>query len=412
MSSAMGVRGRVDRGPERRVVLGGIVASGAFLLLAVASWLTRIPGSDWAPLHLALAGGAAVAIGALLPHFTVSLAAVRPVPARWRVLALSLLAGGALTAVVADSAGAPAVAAIGALSFVLGIGVTALTAFAPARAALGRRGGVVEAAYALALAEVAVGVSLAGLELAGLPAVRAAWTSLKPAHAWLNLIGFAGLVIAATLVHLYPTVLGTRIRASRTLLALVGGIGGGAAIVAAGFAGDSVPVARLGAVLAVVGALALVGWGWQTLRARGRWTTEPDWHALVIGHLTAGIAWLAVGIVTASVPVLLVGVRPAAWSLERVLGPLVVGCVVGTLVGAWSHLVPSVGPGDAVRHAAQRRVLGRWPVARLVLLNAGAALVLLGALAALPAVAWAGVALSALAVAVALALLVLAATRP
>jgi nitrite reductase (NO-forming) len=399
-------RGRIDRSRERRVVLGGILASAAFLLLAAGSWISGIPGTSWAALHLALAGSAAVAIGALLPHFTVSLAAVRPAPARWRVLALSLLAAGAMTAVLADSLGASDVAAVGALSFVVGIGVTAGTAFAPPRAGLGRRGGVVEAAYALALAEVAIGVSLAGLDFAGVPVVRDAWVRLKPAHAWLNLVGFAGLVIAATLIHLYPTVLGTRIRATRALLVLVGGIGGGAVLVAAGYALGSDPLGRVGAVLAMVGSAAFLGWGWQTLRSRGRWTTEPAWHALVIGHLTGGIGWLSLGIATASIPVLVDGVRPEAWALDRVVGPLVLGCVVGTLIGAWSHLVPSIGPGDAARHAGQRRLLGRWPVSRLAMLNGGAALVLAGALGALPALVAAGTALVALALIVALALLV------
>ena len=186
-------RARIDRGPERRAVLRGILASAAFPLAALVAWATGVPGTPWAPLHLVLAGAAAVAIGALLPHFTVSLAAARPAPARWRLLARVLLAAGATTAALAARAGAFAVAALGAAAFVLGVVVTAIPAFVPPRAGLGRRGGVIEAAYALALAEVAVAVSLAGMDFAAVPAIRDAWARLKPAHAWLNLVGFAGL---------------------------------------------------------------------------------------------------------------------------------------------------------------------------------------------------------------------------
>jgi hypothetical protein len=48
------------------------------------------------------------------------------------------------------------------------------------------------------------------------------------------------------------------------------------------------------------------------------------------------------------------------------------------LVGAWSHLLPSVGPGDAARHAVQRRELGRGATIRLAAWNVGAALLTVG----------------------------------
>jgi hypothetical protein len=43
-----------------------------------------------------------------------------------------------------------------------------------------------------------------------------------------------------------------------------------------------------------------------------------------------------------------------------------------------THLLPAIGPGDQVRHAAQRRLLGARAVLRLALLNAGALLVTVG----------------------------------
>jgi hypothetical protein len=50
------------------------------------------------------------------------------------------------------------------------------------------------------------------------------------------------------------------------------------------------------------------------------------------------------------------------------------------IVGSWTHLVPAIGPGDPVRHAWQRRILGRaaWP--RLIAFQIGAGLLLADAL--------------------------------
>ena len=44
--------------------------------------------------------------------------------------------------------------------------------------------------------------------VAGITPIVERWALLKPAHAWLNVIGFLSLVVAATLIHLAPTVVG------------------------------------------------------------------------------------------------------------------------------------------------------------------------------------------------------------
>lgn len=403
---AKGGAERASRAGERRVVLAGMAGASAFLAAAIVTWGSGIGGPGrWAPLHLALAGGASLAIGALLPHFTVSLAVARPAPARWRALALVLLAAGALIAIVAVSSGAAAVGAVGAALYLAGIAMTAATAFGPARAGLGRRRGVVDLAYALALAEVGISVTVALLYLAGVGPIVDGWARLKPAHAWLNIIGFVGLVVAATLIHLYPTVVGSRIRPRRSMLVMVVALAGGAAIVAAGYALASDLVARAGAVLAAGGATAAVPVAVGAGRARGRWTTDLDWHRLTIGHLTAAIAWLVVGIGVAAAGVLVGGAAPAGWSVDRLVGPFVIGCVVQVLIGSWSHLLPAVGPGDLQRHAQQRRVLGRWPLVRLASLNVGALLISVGILAGAGALVTAGAVLVLAAVGLALALL-------
>src|SRR3989337_4596701 len=97
---------RVDRAAERRVVLAGIVGAAGFVAAAVIVFQTGFAGSGtWLPLHLALAGGAGLAIAALVPHLTISLAGGPPAPGRIRFAGLALIAGGAATLALAFTRG-------------------------------------------------------------------------------------------------------------------------------------------------------------------------------------------------------------------------------------------------------------------------------------------------------------------
>jgi nitrite reductase (NO-forming) len=332
-------------------------------------------GTSWLPLHLALAGGAGLAIAALLPHFTVSLAAARPAPGRVRLAGEVCIAGGAVAVAVGFPTGASLVALLGAGAYLAGIAISAATAFIPARAGLGRRFGVVEAAYGLALANAAAAVVLAMLRVGGAVTPGGPWLGLKPAHAWLNLIGFLSLVVAGTLIHLYPTVVGSRIRSRAALVVVVVGIGAGAPCTAAGYAFGSGVLAIAGSIAVVAGAAGLAVVAIGAWPGRGRWTTDPGWHRLTIGHLTAAVAWFGIGTLILATGVVLNGAGAAGWSLPRVVGPIVLGWALQALVGSWSHLLPSVGPGNPARHAAQRRELGRWATTRLVAWNLGVGLV-------------------------------------
>ena len=41
------------------------------------------------------------------------------------------------------------------------------------------------------------------------------------------------------------------------------------------------------------------------------------------------------------------------------------------ILASATHLLPAVGPGSPAAHATQRRLLGRWSVARLLALDLG-----------------------------------------
>ena len=364
--------------------MAAVVIAGGFLALAsvVALAGPRGPGptAPWLPLHLALAGGATTAIAGVMPFFVAALAAGHPANARVRGAAVALIATGALLVSVRGVApSAVWVAGAGGFVFLTGVAATAVATRQAGRAGLMVRRPIVSLGYSAALANLAVGASLGTLAAIGATPVLERWAMLRPAHAWANLVGFVSVVFVATLLHFLPTVLGTRIVPRRTAVVAVLAPALGVPLVVAGLVVGLPAAAAGGATVVLVGAIALGVEAVATVRARGRWTTEPGWHLVVEAGLVAGIAWYAIGIALATgrLAAFAVGAAPDGWSTPLVAAPLAVGWVVQVMVSSWTHLLPSIGPGDPPAHARQRAVLGRWAAPRLVALNLGAALLAL-----------------------------------
>jgi len=366
------------RADDRRVVRAAILVAAAFLVAAIVALLANGAGvailSPWLPLHLALAGGASTAIAGVMPFFVAALAAGTPAGARLRGGAVALVATGA--ALVAVRGIAPAVAwvpVLGGSLYLAGMGAVALAVRRSGRTGLMQRRPIVSLGYTLALGNVAVGGTLGTLSVAGWMPVLEAWARLRPAHAWANLVGFVSLVIITTLLHFLPTVLGGRIVPRRSGGYAVMATGLGAPIVAGGLILGAAPVAGGGAVLALVGALALALEVARVVRDRGHWTSDAGWHRFASGGLLAGVAWYLAGLVIASWLVLRNGAAAEAWATSLVAAPLVAGWFAQVLVASWTHLLPSIGPGGPAAHARQRVVLGRLATVRLVALNGGTA---------------------------------------
>jgi nitrite reductase (NO-forming) len=375
------------RGDDRRVVVASVVVASGYLLVAAAAALARATGAEtlppWLPLHLALAGGASTAISGVMPFFVAALAAGHPAPVRLRVTAVALVAvGAALVSVRGVVPSAALVPAIGGCVYLAGIGAVALAVRASGRGGLMTRRPIVTAGYSLALLNVAIGGSLGTLAAAGWLPVLERWAALRPAHAWSNVIGFVSLVIVSTLLHFLPTVLGTRIVPRRSASIAVLGLATAAPLVVIGQLAGWGAVAGAGSVLAVVGALALVAEARSVYRARGTWTTDPGWHRMASVGLLAGVGWFAVGVSLAAalLVVAALGMIPPgdAWALPLVAAPLAIGWVIQVLIGSWTHLLPSIGPGGPREHAVQREMLGRLATPRLVGLNVGVAFLAVG----------------------------------
>lgn len=379
-------RSRLDRNADRRITAGGIAVAAGFVAAALGSLALPEPArlGAWLPLHLVLAGGAGVAIGSAMPFFSAALSAAPPAPARLRIATLALLAGGALgVASRAVVAGGP-LPVLGGISYLAGIvGLFAAT-FLPLRRALGPRRPLVSLAYGVALADVLAGVALGTLFLGGWLPVVGSWAGLKPAHAWLNLLGFVSLVVTGTLIHLLPTVLGGRMLPRTSSAVAVTGLVVGTPLVALGFAISGGPgpaadlIARSGALVALAGAVGLARFARTAVRGRGRWTTDAGWHRLTSWSLLAAVGWFALAMTLAAGRVLVAGATPDGWSVLDVGVPLALGWVVQALVASSSHLLPSIGPGGPAAHARQRRLLGRAATPRLLAFNLGTALLAAG----------------------------------
>ena len=247
------------------------------------------------------------------------------------------------------AAGAGWIGHVGAFGYLVGLVAVAVAALAPLRSGLGRRRALVERAYLAAIAQVFLGVTIASAFLAGWGPVVERWAWLKPAHGWLNVVGFLSVVMVATLVHLAPTIEGGRIQPRRSAVLAVVGLAGGAPLVALGYALQADLVARAGAFGVIVGAASVAVHMVAVARDRGRWTTDAAWHRFTRASLRAGSVWFTVAAVVAAGRVLWLGADPTAWTLDLVAVPLAIGWVLQVLLGSWSHLIPSIGPGDPDR---------------------------------------------------------------
>lgn len=395
------------RTDDRRIAVASVVVAALYLVAAAGAAValaTGAPGATpWLPLHLALAGGASTAIAGVMPFFVAALAAGRPAPARMRAAAVALVAIGAgLVATRGLVPGLVLLPPVGGVVYLSGIAATALAVRASGRAGLMVRRPVVTIGYTFALANVGIGGTIGTLIVAGWAPAVERLVLLRAAHAWTNLIGFVSLVIMSTLLHFLPTVLGTRIvpRATAVLAVLATALG--SPLVVAGFVTGWVPASGGGAALTLVGAGALVLEARRVHAARGRWTTDAGWHLVSGVGLLAGVGWFAIGATEASVLVLaraagLTG-DASAWSSTVVAAPLAIGWVMQVVIGSWTHLLPSIGPGGPVEHAVQRALLGRAAAPRLLALNVGTALVAVGWPLGIPWLAAAGVGLAGAAV--------------
>ena len=403
------------RSADRWVTVTAIGTAALFVALAALSLLApaAVRLGWWLPLHLLLAGAAATAVAGVMPFFSASVASVAAAPVAIRITGVAGIAVGALLIVLTRVTGDGSISqgwpgAIAGGIYLVGIGAVAAATLLPLRVALGPRRAILAASYGVALLCVALGAGLGTLALAGWGPVLEAWGVSKPAHAWLNVFGFLSLVIGASLIHLLPTVAGTRIERTRTSMVVLGALMVGPLVTAAGFLLRADMVVMAGSLIELVGALALLRHAIDVVVRRGRWTTDPTWHHMSLVSLLCAIGWFVAGTGLAAVTAWTGGATAHGWDGGLLLAPMAVGWAAQALVGSWTHLVPSIGPGSPTVHARQRRMLGTLALPRIVLLQAGIGLLTIGIPTGLGPATGLGLLLTAGSLGISVALLVLA----
>lgn len=214
--------------------------------------------------------------------------------------------------------------------------------------------------------------------LVGIGAVSGGWfLGVRDAHLHLNVLGWAGLTVLATLVVFGPALLRARMlpgadeRASAALRTaalalLVAAVG---LVVAGGTDGAVSLSAR------VVATLGLLGYGWGVLvvvssvfRAA---RTSPSPLRWPVGGV---VLWLPLGVALDAVAVATTQ-RPA---FDAVGVILFIGVLTQLILAVFLHLAPQLrGRDTAMRDALLDRV-GRGAVVRTTVLNAGVLLVVVG----------------------------------
>jgi hypothetical protein len=394
----------IDRSGDRTVTLAAIAVASAFLGLALASFVLppELRRGTWLPLHLALAGGASTAIAGVLPFFVAAFAMAPPAAAALRWAGVLAVATGASAVALGVVTATTALSVPGGIGFVAGIALVGAAALRPLVGALGPSRGIVTRAYVIALANVAVGATLGTLFLAGWPWAVDSWARLRPAHAWLNLVGFVSLVIATTLVHFLPTVVGTRIAAHPSGRVAVAALATGPTGVALGYAVGQSPLVLAGAVVTFVGALALCMYAVRVWSTHTRWSTDPGWHRFAIGGLGSAIGWFTIAIGSIGAETIASAAASSSRLIQLPSAPFIVGWVVQAILASATHLVPAIGPGDQAVHGRQRGILGVLAGPRLGSLNAGVAALTVGSWTELSQLVIAGTAAVAIPLAVSL----------
>lgn len=363
-----------------------LVAAG--YALAVVVWIafgTDLPGGRWFSVHLFTLGVVTNLVLALSDHFARALTH-RPGAMPWWQFPLAN--AGILTVLWSVPSGAGWVVVAGATVLTLVVFLSYLRLRSLRRAALAPRFGWVVRAYERAHGAFLHGAVLGAL--LGASVFGGAWFgAARIAHAHVNLLGWAGMTLLATIVFFGPTVARTRIeqgsdaRAARAfrhgataltfavLALLLTGASG-----AAGIAARIAAASGLAVFAASVTVVCL-----PVLRAM-RGARAPDRWAML-----AAVAWFPL---VAWADVLVVATASWRW-LDALGAALMVGVLAQAIAASLGYLGPQLRPMGAERDAVRRRS-ETIAFGRAVAWNTGAILVVGAALGVASGADWAWIA--------------------
>jgi nitrite reductase (NO-forming) len=261
----------------------------ALSFFAAAAVSAAAGSQRWFVLHLALAGGVTLAISGVSLMLTVTWSAAPAPPDRWTAMQRWCIATGAAVIAGGRALDAPAVVLVaGGLAYLCGLGVLAVLLVRTIRRGTERRFDAAVAGYLLAITAAVIAGTM-GAALASGAATR----SLRDVHVVVNVLGFIGLVVAATVPFFAATVVRSRMApraTSRRVLATVTWQGAAVLITATGLALRAPGVAGVGLSAYGVGILTVVSLlppptvrqlRWAGPRLVGLWAGCAWWAAAV-----------------------------------------------------------------------------------------------------------------------------------
>ncbi|TQL45053.1 nitrite reductase (NO-forming) [Homoserinimonas aerilata] len=326
-----------------------------------------LPVPTWLMVHLTVLGAATTAILIWSQHFADTL--LRR-PARGGRVALAVRLGihtlGAATVIGGMMTGVWPVTIAGGALVALAAVLHSVSLFVQGRGALPSRFGHLVRYYVAAGLVLVVGVA-AGVLLAGPDASPWSREQLHLAHIALNVLGWVGLTVVGTVILLWPTILHARIQpqaeraASFALAPLLFGL---ALIVVACLSGY-VPLVAMG-VLVYLAGLSLV-----LIEAVKQAIDSPP-RTYAAYSMAAALLWFFGSVLAFGVLVIATRDWSALDSaVDALIIPFVAGFIAQIVIAALSHLVPVVlGGGPAVSRLTARE-LDRGSVFRVIVINGG-----------------------------------------
>lgn len=353
------------------------------LVIAVAAH-PLIPQFRWLLVHMVTLGLVTTSIMIWGQHFTEALLKTRlgEETRPKQVARIWALTASIIIAMAGMLANLPLLTVLGAIGVSAMILWYAFALGAQLKAALAPRFAFVVRAYLIAACLLPFGAAL-GAILAFSPGEP--WQGrLLLAHQVVNILGFVGVTVSATLLTLWPTVLRTKLdtakatRASRFLIVMVIGT----LVAMLGALVDNVLVGLAGLTLYILGqvviGLLLVALARQSSRQMRR---EPValFPVLSIG---AGALWFlgtcvalwglwfsSIGSSDGSPVASPLNFSLTAARLHDLSVPFVAGFLLQVLLGAMSYLLPASMGGGPRALKAGLAVMSRWAVFRVVALN-------------------------------------------
>lgn len=317
------------------------IPTALWLVLTVIAVLAHrsIPAPHWLMIHLLLLGAITHAILVWSQYFSFALLRSKATltDRRHQNVRLALSNGGATLVFLGVPLGVWPLSLVGAALLIIAVGWHGLSLFRRARRSMPGRFGRVIRFYIVAAGMLVIGAGLGGWLAQGTDA-----PNLVLAHALLNVLGWIGIVVAGTVVTLWPTILRTRADegaasgAARALPFLAAGV----LVAAAGAAFDWLPLLGLGLAGYFAGLLFIGISLWRAARQKPPRTFAALSVGMALLWWAGCVAALLVGTIVSSIDGS--GVRGLGPLVAQTVPFLVAGFAAQILPGALSYLIPVV----------------------------------------------------------------------